>query len=422
MTSRIHWAWIILTASFATIFIHYSIRLGYGILMPEMIQSLQISKAQAGTIASSFYLAYGIFSPIMGFAVDRFNSRVLLTVCSAILATGTYFMSRPETLSQACFAFFIAGVGASAMWTPVVTLVQRWYGAKRRGLALGILSVSYAIGYGVMGIALPPVVAGYGWRACWLILALFSLLLVPLNGILLRNHPRDLNLKPWGEGEKASAPVSPDQGEKRIRYRQLLRLPSLWFAAVSYLFIGFTAYLVNLFIVTYGNLELKYSFPQAAQLASGIAFSGIAGAFLLPLLSDYIGRKKCLLIINGGMTGSILLIIWAGRTWPSLFAAACIFGVFYAAAWPMYAAAAGDFFPRGATGTVLGFWTIFYGFSLVLAPALGGYIADQTGTFRYSFSVAVFTGCLAVLFILPVKSHIPPAVPGVSPREITAPQ
>jgi len=422
MISRIHWAWVILTASFATIFIHYSIRLGYGILMPEMIQSLQITKAQAGTIASSFYLAYGIFSPIMGFAVDRFNSRILLTVFSAILATGTYFMSRPETLSQACFAFFIVGVGASAMWTPVVTLVQRWYGAKRRGLALGILSVSYAIGYGVMGIALPPVVAGYGWRACWLMLALFAFLLIPLNGILLRNQPRDLNLNPWGEGKDPSASVPPDEGKERIHYRRLLRIPSLWFAAGSYLFIGFTAYLVNLFIVTYGNLELRYSFPQAAQLASGIAFSGIAGAFLLPFLSDYIGRKKCLLIIMGGMTASIVLIIWAGKTWSSLFAAACIFGVFYAAAWPMYAAAAADFFPREATGTVLGFWTIFYGFSLALSSPLGGYIADQTGTFKYSFLVAIFTGCLAILFFLPVKSHTLAEERGIHLKEIPPPQ
>jgi sugar phosphate permease len=422
MTSRIHWAWFILTASFGTIFIHYSIRLGYGILMPEMIQSLRITKAQAGIIASSFYLAYSIFSPIMGFAVDRFNARILLTVCSAILATGTYFMSRPESLSQACLAFFIVGVGASAMWTPLVALVQRWYGAKRRGLALGILSVSYAIGYGVMGIAVPPVVAGYGWRACWFILALLAFLLVPLNGFLLRNRPCDLNLDPWGGGEDPPVPGSSGQGKKGIHYRRLLGMPGLWLAAVSYLFIAFTAYLVNLFIVTYGNLELKYSYAQAARLASGIAFSGITGAFLLPLLSDYIGRKKCLLIINAGMTASILLIIWAGKSWSPLFAAACVFGVFYAAVWPMYAAAAADFFPREATGTVLGFWTIFYGVSLALSSALGGYIADQTGTFRYSFWVAIFTGCLAVLFFLPVKRYTSPAGPAVNPQEITPPQ
>ena len=422
MTSRIHWAWFILTASFATIFIHYSIRLGYGILMPEMIQSLQITKTEAGAIASSFYLAYTIFSPIMGFAVDRFNARLLLTVCSAILAVGTYFMSRPESLFQACLAFFMVGVGASAMWTPVVALVQRWYGAKRRGLALGILSISYAMGYGVMGIVVPPVVAGYGWRACWFILALLAFLLVPLNGFLLRNRPCDLNLNPWGGGEDSPVPVYSAQRKKGIHYRRLLGIPGLWLAAVSYLFIAFTAYLINLFIVTYGNLELKYSYAQAARLASGIAFSGIAGAFLLPLLSDYIGRKKCLLIINAGMTASILLILCAGNSWSSLFAAACVFGVFYAAAWPVYAAVAADFFPREATGTVLGFWTIFYGVSVALSSALGGYIADQTGTFRYSFWAAIFTGCLAVLFFLPVKRYISPARAAGNPQEITPSQ
>ncbi len=156
MTHRIHWAWIVLSASFATIFIHYSIRLGYGILMPEMILSLGITKAQAGTIASSFYLAYSIFSPIMGFLVDRFNVRILLAVFSCVLAIGTFFMGKPQTLSQACVSFFIVGMGASAMWTPVVTLVQRWFGGNRRGMALGILSVGYAIGYGVMGLVLPP--------------------------------------------------------------------------------------------------------------------------------------------------------------------------------------------------------------------------------------------------------------------------
>ena len=34
MSERIHWAWIILIASFVTVFTAYSIRLSYGILLP----------------------------------------------------------------------------------------------------------------------------------------------------------------------------------------------------------------------------------------------------------------------------------------------------------------------------------------------------------------------------------------------------
>jgi len=403
MIRRIHWAWVILLASFATVFMHYSIRLGYGILMPEMILSLKITKAQAGTIASSFYLAYGIFSPIMGFMADRVNVRLLLAIFPCILAAGTYLMGKPQTLSQACLSFFIVGMGASAMWTPVVTLVQRWFGDRRRGMALGILSLSYAIGYGVMGFVLPALVAGFGWRTCWFVLAGFAFLLAPLNGILLRNRPEDLNLSPW---EKASEPLrgDPPGGLKtKTPFRELLRFPSLWLAGISYLFVAFTAYVVNIFMVTYATLELKLPFAQAARLASAIAFSGIVGALLFPPLSDFIGRKKTLIIINASLTLSILLIIWAGNRWPVLVLAACLFGLFYTSVWPMYAAAAADFFPRKATGSVLGFWTIFYGVALVLAPTVGGYIADVTGTFIYSFFAGAFSGCLATLFFLPIK-------------------
>ena len=125
MTSRIHWAWVILMVTSATTFVHYSIRLGYGILMPEMILSLKISKAQAGAIYSSFFIAYTIFSPILGFMIDRSNARLLLAVFSALLAAETFFMGMPQTLFQACLAFFLAGIGASTMWTPIITLLLR---------------------------------------------------------------------------------------------------------------------------------------------------------------------------------------------------------------------------------------------------------------------------------------------------------
>ncbi|MDH4268466.1 MAG: MFS transporter, partial [Deltaproteobacteria bacterium] len=319
MSERIHWAWIIFIASSATVFIAYSIRLSYGILLPEMIVSLKITKAQAGAIASSFYLAYTIFSPLLGFLVDRFDARKLLVLFCFILGSGTFLMGKPQSLLQACLSFAIVGVGSAAMWTPVVTLVQRWFGVKRRGTVLGVLSISYAIGYGMMGLVLPPLVDRYDWRTCWLILSGLAFALVPLNGLLLRTKPQDMNLKPWGSESDPVPEGFPQKQKKGISYRDLLKLRSLWLAAISYFFIGFTAYIINIFIVTYGTLELKYPFAQAAKLASGIAFSGIIGALFIPLLSDSLGRKKCLLLIHASLTASIILIIWAGSHWPALF-------------------------------------------------------------------------------------------------------
>lgn len=403
MKKRMHWAWLILIASFCTVFTNYSIRLSYGILMPEMIVALKITKAQAGAIASSFYLAYTLFSPLLGFLVDRVSARKLLTLFSFILGGGTFLMGKPVSLLQACLFFAMVGIGSSAMWTPVVTLVQRWFGVRRRGMVLGILSISYTIGYGIMGLILPPLVARFDWRTCWFILSVPAFALVLINGVLLRTKPQDLNLRPWGEDSSLAAENPSPAAKAGVRYGELLKIHSLWLVGISYFFIGFTAYVINTFIVTYGTMELGFPYAQSAKLASAIAFSGIIGVLVIPILSDSLGRKKCLILINFSLSLSILLIISAGSHWNALLTTVCIFGFFYAPAWPMYAAAAADFFPPEATGSVLGFWTIFYGLGLILAPILGGYIADLTGTFTRSFLLAAVAGALGTFFFSRIK-------------------
>jgi MFS family permease len=403
MTARLHWAWIILGVSFLTVFTTYSTRLSYGILMPEMIGAFQIGKAEAGAIASSFYAAYTILGPLVGFLADRVSARKLIALFCLLQGVGTLLMGAPSSLWQACLFFGIVGAGSSAMWTPVVTLVQRWFGVRRRGAVLGLLAVSYALGYGIMGLLLPLLVEDYGWRACWILLSLLSFAMVPLNAFCLRTAPRDLNLRPWGEDPSPAAGAGPENPPRNVPYGDLLRLRNLWMGGLAYFFTGFTAYVVNVFVVTYANLELGFPFSRSASLASFIAFSGIPGALVIPGLSDYLGRRKCLVLLNLGFSAVILLFVWAGNSWPALAAAACLYGVIYTSIWPMYAAAGADFFPPGTTGSVLGFWTIFFGIGLILAPTVGGWIADRSGSLVNSFFVASATGIVAAFFISRIR-------------------
>jgi sugar phosphate permease len=407
MTNRIHWAWIILIASYLSIFTTISVRFSYNILMPEMIASLKITKIQAGGISSSFYLVYAIFSPFLGFLVDRVSARKLFILSSVIMGTGTFLMGKSVSFLQACFFFAIVALGSSGMWTPVLTLVQRWFGVRRRGMVLGILSTGFAIGYGIMGLILPPLVAQFGWRTCWFILSVPAFALVLINGCLIRTKPQDLNLRPWGEGPFSPIGTPSQTSIGGLCYGDLLKTCNLWLVAISYFFIAFTAYVLNIFIVTYGNMELRFPYDQAAKLASAIAFSGALGALLIPFISDFLGRKRCLILIDVSLSASIILIISAGSNWDVLLIAVCIFGFFYASVWPMYAAAAADFFPREVTGSVLGFWTIFYGLGVMLAGILGGYIADLTGSFTRSFIAAAFAGALGASFISPMKNVVP---------------
>ena len=61
----------VLTACFSTVFISYAVRYGYGILLPKMLPTLEISKTEAGAIYSSFFIAYTVASPVLGLLGGR---------------------------------------------------------------------------------------------------------------------------------------------------------------------------------------------------------------------------------------------------------------------------------------------------------------------------------------------------------------
>lgn len=397
LPNRVHWAWIVLGVSFITLFINYSIRIGaYSILLPKMIEDLHINLTQAGMIRGSYFMAYIVCSPLMGWLSDRIGPRWVISFFSLILGIGTFLMGKASTLSMAILFHAMVGMGSSAMWTPVVGMIQKWFGMKKRGLALGILSPSYALGYGLMGFLLPVIVSLYDWRMGWTLLGLSCIALVLLNSILLRNDPEEMGLAPWGESSmwRESTP-SP----YRFRYHDIFRERAFWVIGVSYLLISFGAYILTDLIVSYGVMELKLPYALASRFITILALTGIVGGIFWMSLSDDLGRKRSLLILHSSLALTILWIIFIGGKvmWLQIFVG--LFGFFYSPVWPMYGACARDYFPKEVVGSVIGLLTFFYGIGAILGPILAGRVADMSGTFRWSFVLAASSCFLASLAI-----------------------
>jgi len=116
-------------------------------------------------------------------------------------------------------------------------------------------------------------------------------------------------------------------------------------------------------------------------------------------ISEYICRKKSLIVIQIIVALSFLFIIFGGKHIQLLMVGVGCFGFLYGAIFPMYAACVRDYFPRKITGTVLGLMSIFYGVGMMASPVLTGYLADITGTFRWSFGLGAFAAFTAALII-----------------------
>jgi MFS family permease len=221
-----------------------------------------------------------------------------------------------------------------------------------------------------------------------------------LNGFLLRDRPEKMGLSPWGE------PGAPNEAVKEMipplktmGHFGILRKRRFWIIGISYLAISYGVYAVVDFIITYGAMELQIPYRIASILITVISFSGVFGGILLMGLSDYIGRRKSLVITQALIAMTILFVIVGRDRIFSLMLGMACFGFLFGAIWPMYAACARDYFSKEDTGTVFGLLTIFYGVGTMLSPAVTGYLADLTGTFRWSFGLGALTCFVSALLI-----------------------
>lgn len=400
----LHWAWVILAICFVNLFINYSVRLGYGVVLPEMIRTLGFGRTAGGSIYNSYLFTYLAISPFAGYLTDRLGARRVITICILILGVAVILMGTTSTLGTACLFFGLAGLGATGLWTPVITLVQRWFDFRRRGFALGILSVGYGLGFATMGVAFPWIVDHFSWRYAWFILGALALAMVAVNGIFLRSDPAGSGVRPWGAKENTS-----DRGNVEVAAQIQTPVTSFmmnsrfWLIGISYFSIAYSLYGITTFMVDYARYQLDLPLEQASLLATIHGIGQIVGVLTVLPLSDYLGRKKTIILSNTAITACLAAILAAGDSWVLL----CIFigclAVFFGVTFPIYGACAGDYFPRQVMGTIIGAWTPFYGTGGILAHWVTGILRDTTGIYNHAFLTFILLGVVAIVFMSLVR-------------------
>jgi OFA family oxalate/formate antiporter-like MFS transporter len=383
---------LVLFACFLTVFVAYAVRYGYGILLPDMLNSLGITKTDAGIIFSSFLIAYTIGSPICGYISDRYGSRWMLSTFVVAMGLGAFLMSRVTTILQASLFFALAGLGAAACWAPVVALAQKWTSHKRRGMTIAFIDIGSALSIVAMASFVPFIVNKYDWQTGWMILGIVTVAAGVMNFLVIKNPP---GVVPPAEDNKP-ARTKTDGGS----LRDWLHSRKFWLFALGYLFTGVVVTVPFTFLTTYAVQELSYSHAIAANVMTLLGIGAIASKLIIGPLSDKTGRLKmmlfCGLFLGLGALGMSFHHI------ATLFIATFIFSMGYGAVWAMYAAAASDYFDRASSGTIVGIWTIFLGIGLAAAPIISGWLADATGTLTWSFVLGGAGGILSVILLIPL--------------------
>ena len=388
---------LILTASFLTVFIAYAIRYGYGIILPDMLKSMGITKTDAGIIFSSFFIAYTIASPFCGYISDRYGSRWLLSTFVIALGLGAYFMSLATTILQATLAFTLAGIGSAACWAPIMALVQKWTSHERRGMTLSFIDIGSALSIIGMAVFIPFIVGRYNWQTNWLILGIVGIAIGIFNFLVVKNPPEIVQPGPEKKAVKIKTAGTP--------LSDLLRSNKFWLFGFGYLFTGVAVTVPFTFLSTYAIQELSLTTGIASLIMITLGVGAIVSKLVIGPLSDKTGRLKmiylCGFFIFLGVLGMAL------KNEVTLFVSAFVFALGYGAVWAMYAAASSDYFNKESSGTIVGIWTLFMGAGSLVSPVISGWLADMTGTLSWSFGWGALGGLLSVVIVIPLWNNKP---------------
>lgn len=396
----VHWAWIILCVCFFNLLINYAARNGYSLIFPEMIRTLGFGRTDGGTIYNAYLFVYILCSPVAGFFADRFGTRRIIIICLAVLGMGLALMGTVHTVGAACMSYAVAGIGASGMWTPVLALVQRWFTPMRRGMALGILSSGFGLGFALMGALFPWIAKYWTWRGAWFLLAGAAIIMLLVNLVLLRENPESCGTVPWGGGGQPVGNLSEGTGADSENLKaHVFANRIFWIVGASYFAISYAVYGITTFMVDFARLQAGLSFEKASFLASIHGVCQLIGVLSMMPLSDVFGRKRMITISNLCIALALAGILIAGTSWQILYVLIGVIGLFFGVTFVLYGACAGDYFPRRYIGTVIGAWTPFYGLGAIFAHWITGMICDSTGSYALAFFLNMIMAVAGLLLI-----------------------
>lgn len=179
-----------------------------GLLIDPLNAEFGWSRGTIGFAVSVNLALYGLTAPFAAALMDRFGIRRVVAAALAVIAAGaglTVFMTAAWQLVLLWGVLVGLGSGSMAL-AFAATVTDRWF-STRRGLVSGVLTAAAASGQLVFLPFLGWLVTEHGWRPASVTIAVSALAVVPLVWLLLRDHPADVGLAPYGAREFVAKPA-----------------------------------------------------------------------------------------------------------------------------------------------------------------------------------------------------------------------
>jgi MFS family permease len=397
-------AWTITFLLFLLMVVNFADKIVVGLAGVPIKTELGLTQEQFGNLGASFFLLFSISAIIVGFIVNRIQTRWVLLVLAVVWALAQFPMVGTVSFTTLVICRIILGAGEGPAFSVAAHAVYKWFPDEKRTLPTAILSQGSAFGVILAVPALNWVIISHSWHHAFGALGIVGLLWAVAWFAFGKEGP----LVPT-----AAAAAN----EQRIPYWKLLTsrtfvgcviatfgaywalsLGLTWFTSFIIEGLGFTqqqAGFISILPWVFGaTIVLLTGWISQAMLAHGFTTRGARGV---------LGAAP--LVVGGCILATLPYVAPGGLMIALLVVGSGLCGSIYVVCPPML----GEFTPVSQRGAVIAIYGALYTISGILAPMVMGNVIQHAGGpmagymtgFTINACILAGSGVLGLLLLWP---------------------
>jgi len=355
-------------------------RFSFGMVLPNIQESLSLSTTQAGFIGTSNFIGYFIGIFFANYLYKKYTTHKLIFYTILLQAFSMSLMILVNDYLLISFFYSFSGFFSAIANIAVMAYLSNVIPKNIRGKALGLVVSGSGLAIVLSGQIVPftqDIVEDVPWKTAWLI---FSLTLV---FVAFASQP--------GIKKHANHSIS----NLKYKTKEFITDSNFWKIAFIYIIFGFTYSIYVTFFVSAVIEKYDFSTHVSGNFWTLLGFMSIFSGFLFGMIADKIGVYKTLIFVYAIQTiahGTLAFNLPAYSTWLSVI----LFGISVWSIPSLVTLLCSINFDKNKTAKVFSLVTILFATFQAFGPFIAGIIHDLTNDYSNIFILTSFLTLITV--------------------------
>ena len=374
--------WAIVWASFfTTAFASGGSQYGFGIFVEPLEQEFGWTRTQIN-LSLSIGMVSGLLSPLVGWGVDKYGSRVIMTASLVVVAASFFMRAGMTELWQWYALSALLAVGFPGTFLPIGKLVGTWFPVTR-GRMMGTAITGNNV-FGLVGVPLLSlVIQTQSWRLAYAIIGAGVMIIAVAVWFIVRN-PSQPSEAPSSESVDSRSTVVGATLPTDYSLRQALNTRKFWLLLAGVTCAGFSYPSFMTQLIPHMQ-AVGWGLSQATLVLTVLAGTALASKITWGLLSERLTARISFVIAILIMSSGVVMVTLAGSSvfvWPAIV----YFGAGFGGIGPLMSLVVMETFGLRNFGSIQGVVTMVLAtVPVLIGPIVAGSLFDLTGSYETSF-------------------------------------